>query len=254
MTERLFGDDFNGLLPPTRGFDSVGLTSEQPQEDEFAMLALGAPSPYEIIAAPGGETMLERIVREMSDPCLARSWNDRFVWFARALTCRGEGQRLVLKSPLNSFRIPRLLALFPGAKFIYLTRPSLEVIPSALSMWRTLFHHHAMIGGPTGPLEDDVIDMVVALRKTVQRDRQQLPPEQFCELAYHRLIDDPVGQLQRIYGQLELGPFDLGSPGTFHALGAIRHQRRNRYEISESLRRKIVARCMEPMDAPHVNR
>jgi omega-hydroxy-beta-dihydromenaquinone-9 sulfotransferase len=247
LTERLLGNDFNGLLPPTRGFDSTGLTSEQPQEDEFALLALGAPSPYEVIAAPSGLTILERIEREMSDPCLARHWNDRFVWFTRALTGRGKGRRLVLKSPLHSFRIPRLRALYPGAKFIYLTRSPFEVVPSTLSMWKFLFHHHALIGDPTVPLEDDAIDLVVALRRAVQRDRQGLPPEQFCQLAFHRLIEDPAGQLQRIYGQLELGPFDLGSPGTFHALAAIGHQRRNRYEMSEALHQKIAARCTEPM-------
>ena len=35
-----------------------------------------------------------------------------------------------------------------------------------------------------------------------------IPANQLCELKYEDLVRDPMGQLRRIYEQLELGDFD----------------------------------------------
>src|SRR5260370_121735 len=52
LTEKLFTRLFRFLLPSRRPMDNMAAGWDRPQEDEFALCMLGAPSPYLTIAFP----------------------------------------------------------------------------------------------------------------------------------------------------------------------------------------------------------
>src|SRR6478672_3406893 len=55
LTERLIRRYFNWVLPARRIMDNMAVGWGRPQEDEFALALLGAPSPYLTIAFPNQE-------------------------------------------------------------------------------------------------------------------------------------------------------------------------------------------------------
>ena len=109
-----------------------------PQEDEFALLALGAPSPILRLAFPNDPPMhMEMLDMEgVSAPDLAR-WKRAMFDFIRAQTYL-KGKPLVLKSPPHTGRIRLLAEMFPQAKFIHLVRDPYSLFPSTRRLWYAL--------------------------------------------------------------------------------------------------------------------
>lgn len=93
-----------------RPMDAKAVRAGTPQEDEFALFCLSAPSPYEALLFPKGIAR----VAERSNPNIW-SAGERAVWIARfrqfAGACTAADRPLVVKSPSHSFRIPLLRAI-----------------------------------------------------------------------------------------------------------------------------------------------
>ena len=85
LTEWLLRDGFNWLAPFRRPTDTLPLGAQDPQEDEFALLGLGAASPYADIAFPqDGLRLADRLAREQVDHRQTRRWQKKMAWFVRA--------------------------------------------------------------------------------------------------------------------------------------------------------------------------
>ena len=91
------------------------------------------------------------------------------------------------KSPGHVASMPQLLALFPEAKFIHIVRDGRNV---ALSYMEHNF-------GPS-----DLAGSAEAWRNRVMRGRRagaKLGPDRYTEVRYEDLLDDPEGQLRRLW-------------------------------------------------------
>ncbi len=98
-----------------RPMDGLAITAASPQEDEFALLCLGALSPYEAFLFPDGiADVVARCDVDLLEPAERACWERTFLGFLAAVGVAGRGRRLVLKSPPHSMRIPALLRMFPG--------------------------------------------------------------------------------------------------------------------------------------------
>ena len=115
-----------------------------PAEDDFAQCTWG---PCSVIAGravlPGQQDFynrfhdLDRLTPEELD-----RWERHELAFAGKLMLISGGRRLVLKSPSHTARVRHLLRLFPGAKFIHISRPPRIVFQS----------NRALIKGSAGRL------------------------------------------------------------------------------------------------------
>ncbi|MFN5320752.1 MAG: sulfotransferase family protein [Planctomycetota bacterium] len=126
------------LLPGRRPMDNMELAGDSPQEDDFALISLGAPTSYRGIAFPR-DRLKETLVFDPAE--LAPADRERLRWsldyFYRTLTCRTP-KPLVLKSPPHTARLSELSEWFPGARFIHISREPYKLVPSTARMWRTL--------------------------------------------------------------------------------------------------------------------
>ena len=75
-----------------------------------------------------------------------------------------------------------------------------------------------------------------------ERDRELIGPSRFSEVSYQSLVDDPVGQVERIYGDLDLDDFDQVRPGIEQYMAGQSDYRPNRYEIPPETRSEISRR------------
>jgi len=193
-----------------RPMDEMEVRSGSPQEDEFALLSLGARSPYEALLVPEILTEALKLTdpRDLS-PSDEKSWREIFLRFLAGVSVRGAGRPMVLKSPTHGFRVATLRELLPDARYILIVRDPLTNFESVVRMWRKMFETYA-IG--TIPPDDTVREAVLADRlrfeAKVASTTSDLPANRFMTITYESLIANPAMAIERIYQRLDLGDFD----------------------------------------------
>lgn len=202
---RIFG---RWLLPGQRPMDNMAAGWDRPQEDEFALVNLGLPSPYRRIAFPNNPPPdLGYFDTETLPDDERAKWTSSLDRFLRCVSYR-TGRPLVVKSPTHTGRIATLAKAFPGAKFIHISRDPRSLFPSTVRLWKSLDEAQSLQSPSEKGLEAYVIDCFQRMYEAYHRDRDQIESTHLIDVRYEDLIADPVAQLESIYSQLKLGDFD----------------------------------------------
>jgi hypothetical protein len=208
ITER-FLTRFGGfLLPKRRPMDNMPNGWDRPQEDDFALLALGAPTPYRRLAFPNHpppcmEFLDLKGVRESE----CRRWKEAMMHFVQLLTFR-HSKRLVLKSPAHTGRVALLLELFPQARFIHLSRNPYAIFASTRRLWRTLDHLQGCQIPHHRDLDQYILESLNRMYRGHEEQSAAIPTGHLVNVRYEDLAADPVGQLREIYQQLDFQGFE----------------------------------------------
>ena len=203
---------FVPLLPLTRLDAVVPMGAKLPAEDDFALNNLGGMS---ILAGravlPHRQAFFNRFhdLDGLSADELSR-WRSHQFGFVQKLTLVAGGRRLLLKSPSHTARVRYLRELFPGAKFVHISRSPEVVFRSNLLLARELQRAFAL----QPPLPEDEQEEIIAHEYLATEmhylaDRVQIPAADLAEVRLQDLTADPVGEMKRIYGELGL-PFSRG--------------------------------------------
>jgi hypothetical protein len=231
------------LLPRKRPMDNMATGWSRPQEDEFALVAMGAPTPYFRMAFPNEPPPYNEFLdmEGCSADDLVR-WRRDMKRFVQMLTLKKKGKRLVMKSPPHTGRIEELAKLFPGAKFVHIVRDPYTIFASTRRLWVSLDWAQGLQHPHYRDLDEYVFSAFERMYLGFNRQRGLIPANQLCELKYEDLVRDPLGQLRRIYEQLELGDFDAVSPKMEAHVGSQRDYKTNRHELEPELRSEIRRR------------
>jgi hypothetical protein len=232
LTSRIYLKLFSWMLPPTRLMDGIELGFGLPQEDELALVALGATSPYWSMAFPG---------RSAGDAFLAlsavtdeerRSWERVFLAFIRLVSLRHPGRPLVLKSPPHTARIAVLSKLFPRARFVHIIRDPVEVFASSVGLWRSTRRAYALTGWNEEAVEREVLGMLLEMYREFAAATAVLPRGQFYQLRYEDLARAPLATLEACYQGIGLGDFATVRSRIEAYLAGHAGYRRNEYVVS----------------------
>lgn len=230
------------LLPKRRPMDNMAAGWDHPQEDEFALCNMGLPSPYLMLLFPNRPRPFEEYYELAEVPAPARQrWKRGLRWFVQCLTLRRPG-RVVLKSPTHTFRIRVLLEMFPKARFVHIVRDPLVVFPSTVKLWKRLSADQGLQIPRHEGLEEHVLRTFERMYEVFERDRGLIPPGQFCEVRFEELVADPVGQVRRIYEELQLGGFDQVLPALEAYAQKQQDYRPNRYQLAPEEQAEIQRR------------
>lgn len=190
--------------------DEMEVQAGSPQEDEFALLSLGARSPYEALLIP---TILPEALN-LTDPRDLSSrdekrWREIFLSFLAGVSVRGMGRPMILKSPTHGSRIATLRELLPDARFVVIARDPWTSFESVVRMWRKMFETYAI--GPIPP-DEDIREAVIADRPRFEAklasSTADLPKNRFRTITYESLIANPTEVIEQLYERLELGDFN----------------------------------------------
>jgi hypothetical protein len=204
----------SGQLSVRRPMDNMSISLASPQEDEFALLALGAPSPYEGLLFPRA---LERgmATADPSDLPMSekRNWIRVFTRFLGEVAARKPGCPIVIKSPTHSYRVNLLSQLFPHARFIHIVRNPVEVFNSTLNMWKSLCAFYALTDLPD---DDALAKQVIAnwnrLEEKLDAALPGVPGEKYVRVHFEDLATRPLEEMERIYTELMLDGFTAALP------------------------------------------
>lgn len=232
------------MLPSKRPMDSMSAGWDRPQEDEFALVNLGQPSPYFVWAFPNHGPVADEYLDLRSLSASDReAWKRTWHEFVQRLALLGD-RRIVLKSPTHTARIRTILEVFPDAKFIHIVRDPLVLFPSTVRLWKTL----SEVQGFQIPREDaewiegHVLDTFVRMYECFEQDRELVPPDRLIDVRYEDLVADPVGQMRDVYRQLDLGDFAEVEPAIAEYAAKSRDYKTNKYtlppEVADRVRRR----------------
>lgn len=183
-----------------RPMDGLEIRPDSPQEDEFALLTLGAPSAYRAFWMP-------HRIGELHDTLSPDYWLANTQWlplwegFLRGVL-RSSGtevrQPLILKSPNHTYRLPAILRRFPGARVVWMARCASDVLASNRKMWRAMFDAHGLT-----PMNDHALDafLLRALQSTTRLLAwcgDHLPRTQWCVVRHDALLTAPNAILRAV--------------------------------------------------------
>jgi hypothetical protein len=219
-------------LQTQRPMDNMLYSWDSPQEDEFALLCLGAPSPYEALLAPS----LMRDPRHLLDlRCRPRAeqdrWQETFQLFLRLLTVQ-QHKPMLLKSPPHGFRLLRLSSFFPKARFVIIERNPYEVFASNLKLWKTLLNRYSLEPSVPEEIEEFVLAAYIIHEEAIAEGVRHLPPGTLSRVRYEDMVANPLSEMKRMYSELELEEFDAARPRLEEHIAKVSDYTRNRFVVS----------------------
>jgi hypothetical protein len=224
-----------GLLPSRRPMDNMAAGWHRPQEDEFALGNLGQPTPYLSMMFPSrGPVYPEYLDLQNLAEEQVWAWQAALREFFQRITYR-DNRRIVVKSPPHTARIRVLLEMFPEAKFVHLVRDPFDLFASTVNLWKSLNEvQRVQAVGDQDWVEEYVLRSLERMYEAFEADRQLLGDDQLYDLRYEDLVEDPLGQLSQIYGQLELGDFARVEPAVAGHLAEVKNYRKNRFVLDDT--------------------
>lgn len=223
----------------TRPMDNMSYSWASPQEDEFALLALGAPSPYESLIVPSLMRDPQKLVdlRQRSATEQER-WAEAFRRFLLLLTVQ-QSKRMVFKSPPHGFKLPLLLSMFPQARYVIIERNPYEIFASNLKLWRTLLNMYAVESSSSDEIEQFVLEAYLVHEEAIAEGMKTANTSRLALVRYEALATNPIGQIQRLYEELELGSFDRVRRPLEEYLVAATGYVRNRFTLSSTQKARV---------------
>lgn len=205
-TEEVLSKRFAWMVPAKRLMDNMALGFQAPQEEEFAPALLSLRSLYLGMSFPRRMPHYEKhLTFDDASAEDREAWKAAHLAFARKLSFKFGGRPLLLKSPPNTARVRMLLELFPGAKFVHIHRHPYEVYQSQLKFYDTVLWHTYLQRPDRSRLSDEILARYRTVFDALFRDQALIPAGQFHEIAFTDLERDPIGEVERTYGALNLG-------------------------------------------------
>ena len=249
VSEKIIRPWLNYLMPKKRPMDNMAAGLDRPQEDEFAICALGVNSPYRNVAFPNGAPIDPEYLtlREVSDDDRKR-WLDALEYVVKTQTV-AKDRVVLLKSPPHTARVKTILERFPNAKFVHISRDPFTLFPSTVNLWMKLSGTHGLQVPKGGPaLEEKVLSDFEKMYDAFFEDIELLNDDAYCEISYDELVANPVATLEKIYAQLKIDGFSENR-AKFEAFAETQKKyKKNQFELSPEMTETIARRWKKYID------
>ncbi len=232
------------LLPRKRPMDNMLWGSDSPQEDEFALVSMGAPTTYYQFAFCNQPAMGRELLNlESATELQKQELRDALTYFYKAISNKNDKQ-LVLKSPPHTGRIGYLAKWFPGAKFIHITRHPYKIFPSTVHLWKSLSQSQ----GFQLPRKFDqrvsqsVMDCFERMYQGFFTQFDEVSPENIIEVKFEQLIENPFNEIWRIYDAFGFEGYEELQPKIEGYLASRKDYRPNKMVLSNLEKAEIDRR------------
>jgi omega-hydroxy-beta-dihydromenaquinone-9 sulfotransferase len=225
--------------PTTRPMDSMSYSWASPQEDEFALLALGAPSPYESLIVPSLMRDPQMLVTlRLHNSAEQKRWVEAFQHFLLLLTVQ-QHKTMVLKSPPHGFKLPLLLSMFPQARYVIIERNPYEVFASNLKLWKTLLSEYAVESSSSNEIEQFLLAAYLMHEEAIAEGISMAGASRVAFVRYEALANDPIEEMERLYEELELGDFERVRATMGKYVADTAGYARNRFTLSSAQKARV---------------
>ncbi len=236
----LFGQGFfktimAKVMPAKRPMDSLELTPDQPQEEEFALSGMTACNYYNFWFFP--KDMLEYCDKYlvMNDLTEAErsEFLESFMRLVKISMHNTGGTRYLSKNPPHTGRIKDLLKIFPNAKFIYLMRNPYTVFESTRGFFSQTIVPLKLHDISEAELQEKFVEVYKRLYDKYQQDKVLIPEGNLIEVKFEDYEADPIEATRKIYETLSLDGFSEALPAMEHYVGGKKGYKKNRWNYAK---------------------
>ncbi len=222
-----------------RPMDDMRYSWLSPQEDEFALMILGARSPYEVLVVPSLMNDPHTLLNTKCHPqAETDEWARIFNYFLRLVAVQN-GKPILLKSPPHGFRMSLLIRLFPEARFVVIERNPFEVFASNLKLWRTLLEMYSLEPFTDQQIENFVLSAYIIHEEAIDEGIKKVTDGRVARVRYEDLVANPVSEIERLYRELDLTNFDEMQPSLVEHLAKVANHKRNRFVLSAKQKERV---------------
>lgn len=234
MGQRLLRPVLGGFVPDRRPMDNMALALDLPQEEEYAVCNLCDQSFYAGWTFPKRmrELFHKYVLMDGLPEHELRAWKEVYLSVVKKATRLAGGRPLVLKNPVNTARIPLLLELFPGAKFVHVRRNPYEVYRSTQKLHRSIIDLVGLQLLSDLEIEDNVLYFYQRLMQRFFDQQHLVPHGHITEIRYEDLERQPVLELARIYAELDLPGWATARPRVEAHIATQAQYEKNRHSLS----------------------
>ena len=111
-----------------------------------------------------------------------------------------------------------------------------------MRLWKSLYDVQGLQKPRFEGLEDYVYRMFVRMYRAYLDQKDLIPPANFVEVRYERLVRDPLGEMRTIYDHLGLDDFEKARPQIEAYVSKEKDYKTNRYELPAATRDEITRR------------
>lgn len=229
------------MQPGLREMDNISLDPKSPSEEEIAMAALGPASFWHGYYFPQHlDTYFQKYILFQGLTHAERArWQADYMLLIRKLTWHYGGRQLVLKNPPNTSRIKELLELFPDAKFIHIYRNPWKVYLSRMNQYDNAVQAKALQPITRQTWENCLLRYYPQIMEKHFAERTLIPTGNYAEVRFETFKANPLGELERIYNELQISDFTSACPYFQAYLTSLTTYQQNRYELDAALIEKV---------------
>jgi hypothetical protein len=234
----VIGKAFKSFLrhftPERRLMDNMEWSIDGPQEDEMGLANVSKYSLYHHWSFPrNARNYFKRyVVFEGTPNEEMQRWQDEYVMLVRRATYNMEGKQLVIKNPANTGRVRELLELFPDARFVNIVRDPYRVFLSTRHLYNRVLKFTKLQEISAEEIDQNILLFYREMMQKYIAEKEMIPSENFVEIKYEDLSQNPLGYLKNIYEHTRISDFSRAEPGLRRYLRSIRNYRTNTYDIS----------------------
>lgn len=196
----------------SRPMDAVVVNALSPQEDEFALLARGAPSVYRAWLDPRRwEEVLPALSHETWTSLAPREWFHD--WRTFLGWCIPDGATtLVVKSPNHVYRLRALLRIWPGLRMVWTLRDPVEAWLSNRKMWHAMTRVYGLSEWEPTNLDRLLFNAFQEYSKMLRWAADTIGPRQLTVVDFDQLTRSTAEVLPTLTMRLKLGVWEQWMP------------------------------------------
>ncbi len=230
-------------LPLDRQVDRVAVTPNSPQEDEIPLANQQLLSVFHALYFPRQfQRLFDQAVFLTDTPPAQIERRDHCMQTFYRKIARHQGKRrLLIKNLVYTAQVDRLRRIWPDAKFIHVIRNPYTVFVSTKHYYHRLLPTLALQDYRRLDIEQCILSDYPRLLACWDAAVRHLAPNQWIEIRYEDLVQQPMVVLAEIHQRLELPDWASARPRIEHYLQSLRGYRTNRYRLDPSTRQRIEA-------------
>ncbi len=224
-------------IPNKRPSDNMKLNIDFPQEDEFAFCNINQHAYYNFFYFPKGYKKFydKAIEHKNLTEKEVEIWFKSYDRLIKKALINTKGKRVIIKNPVNTARIDKILRLYPDAKFLFISRNPVTVFYSTRHFFRKTLPELWLQEADNDFIDKMIFDVYKKVMDNYEEQKSMVPDGNLMEIKFEDFEQYPIGILKEIYTQFLEEDYEPVKPYFKNYIKSQKKYKKNRYDIDDTL-------------------